>query len=111
MRGISRVPEEGNTRHAGYDFPGQLECFRCDFEGWVQRGPRDVASRSRQASDKSAKHRVRDSYHHDRDRPRYLLGGQARRRAIGNQDVNFETNQFEREIGKALDLTWCIAAL
>jgi hypothetical protein len=22
-----------------------------------------------------------------------------------------ETNQLEREIGKALDLTWCIAAL
>src|SRR5438105_4488681 len=111
MRGISRIPEEGNTRDAGYDFLGQLECFRCDFEGWVQRGPRDVASRSRQASDKPAKHRVRHPYHHDRSRLCHVLGGQARRRALGNQDVNFETNQFEREVGEVLDPPRCLAAL
>src|SRR6266702_6448194 len=111
MRGISRIPEEGNTRDAGYDFLGQLERFRCDFEGWVQRGSRDVPSRSRQAGNEPAKHGVRHPYHHDRSRRCHLLGGHARRRALGNQDVNLETNQLEREVGKALDLTWCIAAL
>src|SRR4051794_11277162 len=111
MRGISRVPEEGNTRGSGYNFLRQLERFRCYFEGWVQRRSRDVPSRSRQAGNEPAKHGVRHPYHHDRSRRCRLLRGQARRRAFGNQDVDLETNQLQREIGKALDLTWCIAAL
>src|SRR5436190_4142285 len=111
MRGISRIPEKGNTRDAGYDFLGQLERFRCEFEGWIQRGSRDVPSRSRQAGNEPAKHGVRHPYHHDRSCRCHLPGGQARRRALGNQNVNLETNQLEREIGKALDLAWCIAAL
>ena len=111
MRGISRIPEEGYARDAGHDFLAQLQRFRCDFEGWVQGGPRDVASRSRQAGDEPAKHGVRDPYHHNRDRRGHLLGGLARRRALGNQDVNLETNQFEREVGEVLAPPRCIAAL
>jgi hypothetical protein len=40
-----------------------------------------------------------------------MLGSQASRRALSNEDVNLEANQLEREIWKTLDLTWCIAAL
>src|SRR4051794_27555121 len=95
----------------GYDLPGELECLRCDFQGWVQGRSSDVASWASKAGHKAAKHWIGNTDHHDRCSRRCLFGGQGRRRPLGYQEVNFQTNKLEREVRKVFDAPWCIAAL
>jgi hypothetical protein len=68
------------------------------------RQPRDIATRSRKASDQPGRNRIGNRAEDDRNNRGRLLGGQSRSRARGHNDIHLERNQFGRKGLKRLEL-------
>jgi len=70
----------------------------------VHRHPGDVGPRPPQAADEPAGDGIADVHHDDRDQLGRPLRRQTSRRALGDQDIDVQTDQLSREVRELFPL-------
>jgi hypothetical protein len=97
---IFGVVDQRDARELGEGLPEELEALPVLRAN--ERDPGDVGPGARVACDEPRLVGEGDVRKHDRDRGRRLLGRAGSLRAGSAEDVDRETNQLSRELGKAL---------
>src|SRR6266446_1222405 len=97
--GVSRIPEHGHTFKLRHRLFEELQSFRAQINRHVA-DTGEVAARPCQAGDQPGTDRIRHIHHYDRDRLGRILCGEGCRCAYGDDQVDWETGQFRRQIGK-----------
>jgi hypothetical protein len=80
----------------------QLQIFPAEIDSYVRKSG-DVASRPREAGDKSDSDRIRGRDHDDRYRRRRLLRGLYGLCCRGHDDINLQPDQLARQIRQAIE--------
>jgi hypothetical protein len=102
--GTSRIPQHGDTGGSWDHFLKELQAFPGEVDvGEDESG--DVPARSREADDQTTPDGVAPRSHHDRDRFGRGRGGTGDGiAAVGHDDVNWEPDEFGRQLGQTLEL-------
>ena len=104
------IPEHSHAGELGNNFLEQLQPFSSQLRGYLGQ-PRDVAAGPRQALNKPNCNRVTRRRHNDRDCPGSIFGSQSIGTTGSDDDVNLETDEIGREVGKAIASTLRISIL
>jgi hypothetical protein len=98
IRRIGRIVEDSDTAKCGHGLFEQLQQFPGCLCG-KSDNPRDVSAGTGQALDQACLDRVgRTTRYNNGDRHGRMLGSQDMRVTVRNDDVDFETDEFGRQL-------------